>query len=71
MSKFFWKDAKGLKADILRHREEEAALMKKITELESIEAPDKMDIAALAVYRQFLCQLQQSKAEVVSKLGKI
>jgi hypothetical protein len=70
MKKFFWKDAKGLKADILRHREAAASLVKKISELESIEAPDKMDIAALGVYRQFLCQLQQSKAEVLSKLGK-
>ena len=66
--KFFWNKAKGLKADIKRHREQEQKLEAKISELEG--KTDDMSIASLKVYRNFLCQLQQSKADVVTKIGK-
>ena len=66
--KFFWDKAKGLNADIERHRAKEKELESKIAELEGKEDP--MSIAALRVYRRFLYQLQVSKVEVVSKIGK-
>ena len=66
--KYFWDKAKGLNADIERHRAKEKELESKITELEGKEDP--MSIAALRVYRRFLYQLQVSKVEVVSKIGK-
>ena len=66
--KWFWQDAKGLKADVERHRAKEAELDAKIAKLEGSQDP--MDVAALRVYRRFRAQLLQSKAEVVSKIGK-
>ena len=66
--KWFWQDAKGVKADVERHRAKEAELDARIAELEGKDDP--MCIAALRVYRRFRAQLLQSKAEVVSKIGK-
>jgi hypothetical protein len=66
--KFFWGDAKGLKADVERHRAKEKEYMDKIAELEGSEDP--MNIAALRVYRRHLNLLQTSKANVVNKIGK-
>ena len=66
--KYFWDKANGLNADIERHRAKEKELESKIAELEGKEDP--MSIAALRVYRRFLYQLQVSKVEVVSKIGK-
>ena len=66
--KWFWQDAKGLKDDVNRHRAKEAELDARIAELEGKDDP--MSIAALRVYRRFRTQLLQSKAEVVSKIGK-
>ncbi len=66
--KFFWDKANGLKADIERHRAKEAEMDARIAELETKDDP--MSIAALRVYRRFRAQLQQSKAEIVSKIGK-
>lgn len=66
---YFWKTV-GLKADIERHRNEELYLQEKITELESIEAPNESQIMYLRVYRHFMCLLLQSKAECTSKIGK-
>lgn len=66
--KFFWNKAKGLKADVERHRAKEKELEAKIAELEGKEDP--MSIAALRTYRRFLYQLHLSKANVVSKIGK-
>lgn len=66
--KFFWKPATGLNADIERHRDQEQELMKKIAELELKDDP--MSVRSIAVYRNFLLQLQTSKADVVSKIGK-
>ena len=68
--KWFWTDAKGVKADVERHRAKEAELDAKIAELEAKADPDPMDIAFLRTYRRFRAQLLQSKAEVVSKIGK-
>ena len=66
--KFFWNKAKGLNADIERHRAEEQRLEAKIAELEGKEDP--MSVASLRAYRRFLYQLHLSKANVVSKIGK-
>ena len=66
--KWFWQDAKGVKADVERHRAKERELDAKIAELEGNKDP--MDIAALRTYRRFRAQLLQSKAEVVDKIGK-
>lgn len=66
--KFFWNKAKGLNADIERHRAEEQRLEAKIAELEGKEDP--MSIASLRAYRRFLYQLHLSKANIVSKIGK-
>lgn len=68
MMRFFWQDAKGLKADVERHRVKEAELDARIAELEGKDDP--MSVAALRVYRRFRAQLLQSKAEVVDKIGK-
>lgn len=65
--KFFWGDAKGVKADVERHRAKEAELDARIAELEGKDDP--MSVAALRVYRRFRAQLLQSKAEVVNKIG--
>ena len=66
--KWFWQDAKGLKDDVNRHRAKEAELDARIAELEGKDDP--MSRAALRTYRRFRVQLLQSKAEVVSKIGK-
>lgn len=68
MIKFFWGNAKGVKADVERHRAKEADLDARIAELEGKDDP--MSVAALRVYRRFRAQLLQSKADVVSKIGK-
>ena len=65
--KWFWKDATGLKSDIERHRVNEQEMIQKIEELESSDLPDKEIF--IRAYRGLLCSLQQSKAEVVSKIG--
>jgi hypothetical protein len=66
--KYFWNKAKGLNADVERHRAKQQELQAKIAELEGLEDP--MSIAALRTYRRFLYQLQVSKATIVSKIGK-
>jgi hypothetical protein len=66
--KYFWNKAKGLNADVERHRAKQQELEAKIAELEGLEDP--MSIAALRTYRRFLYQLQVSKATIVSKIGK-
>lgn len=68
--KYFWKDATGLNADIDRHRAKEQELVEMIARLEKIEQPSEMDVACLRTYRHFLYQLELSKAEVVTKIGK-
>lgn len=66
--KYFWNKASGLNADVERHRSKEKELMDRIAELEGKQDP--MSIASLRVYRRFLNQLQTSKADVVSKIGR-
>lgn len=65
---FFWNKITGLNTDIERHRVREQELGAKIAELETKD--DAISIAALRVYKRFYAQLQQSKAEIVSKIGK-
>jgi hypothetical protein len=67
--KFFWDKAKGVNADIERHRAHEAELDARIAELET-RPDDPMAVASLRVYRRFRAQLLQSKADVVTKIGK-
>jgi hypothetical protein len=68
-TKYFWKEV-PLKADIERHRTQEKEIQDKIDLLESITEPTTIQLRALAAYRHFMYQLQLSKAEVVSKIGK-
>lgn len=68
--KYFYRAASGLKADVNRHREKEIELDSKISELEAIKEPSEFEVAALNTYRHIRSQLLQSKAEVVSKIGK-
>jgi hypothetical protein len=65
---YFWRKARGLAADVERHRAKEAELDAKIAELE--DKRDPLSIASLRVYRRFRAQLLQSKAEIVNKIGK-
>ena len=67
---FFWSKAKGLKADVERHRAKEKELLEKIAELEKMDQSDPMTAASLRAYRRFLYRLELSKCEVVSKIGK-
>ena len=66
--KFFWKDATGVNSDIERHRAMEKELMLEIAALEA--SKNEMSIAHLRVYRNMLRVLQQSKADVVAKIGR-
>lgn len=66
--KFFWNKAKGLNADIERHRAKEQKLQAKIDELK--HKTDEMSVVALRTCRHFMYQLQVSKADVVNKIGK-
>lgn len=68
--KYFWNDTAGLNSDIERHIKEEKNLLAKIEALESIEERNALQNASLRTYRNFLCQLMQSKADTVNKLGR-
>jgi hypothetical protein len=70
MKTYFHKPPKGLKADVERHRAKEAELNVKIARLEAIENPNESDTVFLRTYRNIRNSLLQSKAEVVSKIGK-
>jgi hypothetical protein len=70
MKTYFYKPTKGLKADVERHRAKEAELNVKIARLEAIENPTESDTVFLRTYRNIRNSLLQSKAEVVSKIGK-
>lgn len=69
--KYFWTpNPIGLNADIERHRKAQQELEQKIAELEKEDTIDPNREFYLRVYRNALCILLQSKAEVVAKLGK-
>lgn len=67
--KYFWNPPKGLNAKIELHRVEQKKLEDKIADLETQEQTEMVK-RSLATYRNFLCQLLQSKAEAVSNIGK-
>jgi phytoene/squalene synthetase len=67
--KYFYRDVKGVNADVERHRTREQELLQKISELTDKE--DDMSIAAAHTYNHLLQQLRQSKAEVVAKIGQL
>ena len=63
--KFFFGKVAGLNADIERHRDYEKDLRQKLAEYEE-EGNENL----IRTYRHFLNQLLQSKADVVSQIGK-
>lgn len=68
---FFWDPPGkklGLKAEIKRHREYESKLDQNIAECE--QRTDMFGAAGVRIYRNLRAKLLQSKAEVVSKIGK-
>lgn len=67
--KYFYKDATGLNSDIERHRKEEQRLEKLIKTLEDSE-DSEINKSFLMTHRNSLLVLQQSKAELLSKLGR-
>lgn len=67
---YFWGKTKGLKADIERHRAEEAELNARIAELEGSQEKNRWNKSILQTYRGFRNKLLESKAEVVSKIGR-
>ena len=68
MRKYFAKNASGLKSDILRHRAEEDNLNAFFSDLEGKE--DDMSVACKSMFIENRSALRQSKAELVSKIGK-
>lgn len=67
--KYFYKDTTGLNSDIERHRKEERRLEELIKTLEDSE-DNEINKSFLMTYRNSLLILQQSKAELLSKLGR-
>lgn len=73
MRKFFNEPATGPKADIARHQQKEKELEAKVKECErkvESDPSDEMAAASLKTYRFFLDLLRDSKAEVVSAIGR-
>ena len=66
--KYFFGTTKGLNADIERHREKERELVAKLNSLAG--KTDDQSKAALRTYSNLLNKLQQSKAEILTQLGK-
>lgn len=67
---YFWAKAAGVNADIERHREKERELQSRIDELEAKPVKTERDLIAIRTWRNFMCQLQASKAQAVSQLGR-
>lgn len=65
--RYFYSDASGLKADIARHRKAEADLVERMAKLDPNDPKYKVVYDS---YQWILAELRQSKAEVVSKIGK-
>ena len=65
---YFYKESTGLNADIKRHRDEEARLIAIIAKLE--DENNENNLAFIKTYRNSLLALQQSKAELLTKLGR-
>ena len=70
MKRWFAKSATGVNSDIKRHRDQETYLKKVIADIEAIKEPDSTDIIFLNSYRGLLNILLESKASVVSNIGK-
>ena len=65
---YFYEKASGLNSDIKRHREEEERLIALIDKLEA--DGNKDNSAFIKTYRNSLLVLQQSKAELLTQLGR-
>ncbi len=70
MSKYFSIETKGVNADLHRHRKKHQEFIQRISEIESIENKTEMDQAMLLCYKGILLSLEQSKADLASKIGK-
>jgi subtilisin-like proprotein convertase family protein len=70
MKRWFAKSATGVNSDIKRHRDQETYLKKVIADIEAIKEFDSTDILFLNSYRGLLNILLESKASVVSNIGK-
>lgn len=68
--KYFRNKATGINADIERHREKRKDFIKQIEEIENKEIKSEMDIQLLKMYKDFLYKVEQSLAEVLTKLGR-
>ena len=66
--KYFGTETEGLNADLERHNIEKQNIDEKIAELEN--RTDEMGIVLLKAYKHFKSRLEESKAEVASKIGK-
>ena len=73
MKNYFWKDATGVNADLLRHTEKQKELESHIKDLESelINGfENEYTKTFLATYRRLLNLLMDSKVNVVAKIGR-
>lgn len=73
MTKWFFNDPIGVKMDVERHREKQNELEQTIAHLDcavGVDPSDEGSVVALRTYRHLLCQLLDSKANAVSKIGK-
>jgi len=73
MKNFFYKKATGVNADLARHTQMQKYLELKIIEAEARVAADVSDKFApgiLRTYREFLNKLNDSKVNVVAKIGR-
>lgn len=71
MKSYFWKKkASGLKADIERHRRQEANIRSTLEELSKIENPSKLDNDRWINYNILLEELLRYKIEVVQQIGR-
>lgn len=67
---YFYKAARGVRADIARHRRKEMDLRESIAQLETFEARTEIDDSVLRAYQHLWNQLLDSKVEVVHKIGR-
>ena len=73
MKNFFYKKASGVNADLARHLQMQKELETRVSEAEASVATDPTDKFAatyLRTYRELLNQLNDSKANVVAKIGR-
>lgn len=65
MSRYFFGESSGVNSDIERHRKAEAKLRERLA-----KAEEETDQQMIKIYTYFLGCLLDSKAQVVSKIGR-